>query len=218
MRLVSKGVLSALWGFFRREAAPRASDILWTQDTLLAVAIGIIFAAWGPGHLTRAPKASDLATAFVAYAAIALGFCVGGMTVALTLPDRDFVTKLAGVELKNRSGNALSGLLFVFTWTAVVHWAAIAAMLLFMLIDGGNAQSFVAGAGVRRRIFDGGIAALCSYALLQFLITVLTLAHVASLYISALKGASRAATMDEPDRATENGGSKQPEVPPGMAK
>ncbi len=186
-RLFTSGLLKALWGFSRRDVRPRLAEIISTQDFGVAIIAGVAMAWAGPKYLTGAPKAADLATGFIAYAAIALGFCVGGMTIALTLPDREFVKKLAKLQLDTKAGNGLSGLLFVFTWTAVIHWLAIVTLLVTLLFDGANTKSFLAGPTLPKRVIVGTITTLCTYALLQFLITVLTLAHVGLHYIHELR-------------------------------
>lgn len=186
-RVFTKGLLTAFVGFWRREIGPRKRDIFLTQDFCLAALLAVAMAYWGPSTLTGAPKAADIATGFIAYASIALGFCVGGMTIALTLPDRAFVEKLAKLEIECKAGNALSGLLFVFTWTAVIHWLAIFSLLVALVFAGGDPRTFVADHGFARRIVIGAVTFLCTYALLRFLITVLTLAHVGLHYINELR-------------------------------
>ena len=186
-RVFRKGLFTAFAGFWRREVGPRKRDIFLTQDFSFAVLLAVAMAWWGPSTLTGAPKAADFATGFIAYAAIALGFCVGGMTIALTLPDRAFVEKLAKLEIEGKAGNALSGLLFVFTWTAVIHWLAIVSLIVALVFDGGDPRTFVADHGVGRRVIIGAVSFLCAYALLRFLITVLTLAHVGLHYINQLR-------------------------------
>jgi hypothetical protein len=57
----------------------------------------------------------DVTTGLIAYAAIALGFCVAGLTISLTLPDRDFASQLAFCKEKGEPTNAYSDLLFVFS-------------------------------------------------------------------------------------------------------
>jgi len=195
---LARGVLTALVSFCRRDVLPRIGEIVLTQDFAISALLGLALAAWGPSRLTGAPRLADFAMGFLAYAAIALGFCVAGMTIALTLPDRSFLERLANLEIKSRAGNALTSLLFVFTWTAVVHWAAIVAVLMALTLDGGSSQGFAANGTPGRRVVMGLIAFVCSYALLQFLITVLTLAHVARHFVSGLH--SPAATS--PSRET----------------
>jgi hypothetical protein len=183
----TSGVVTAFIGFWRRDLSPRLAEIVLTQDFALATSAGCLLAVWGPSVLTGAPRLTDFAMGFLAYAAIALGFCVAGMTIAMTLPDRSFVEKLAKLEIQGRAGNALSSLYFVFTWTALVHWSAIVCLLLALAMNGGASQSFVSERTPGRRLIVGVVGFVCIYALLQFLITMLTLAHVGSHFVSGLR-------------------------------
>lgn len=186
-RFFKNGLLGAFAGFCRREIVPRYKDILFTDDFILAAALAVGIGWFGHRWLSGAPKSADLAVAFLAYAAIALGFCVGGMTIALTLPDRAFTEKLAKFEIDGKTGNALSGLLFVFTLTAVVHWIAICWLVGVLVFDGGDGRSFVTDPSITHRVMIGVTTFLCAYGLFRFLITVLTLAHVGRLYINQLR-------------------------------
>ena len=91
------------------------------------------------------------------------------------------------MEIEGKAGNALSGLLFVFTWTAVVHWLAIVSLIVALVFDGGDPRTFVADRSITLRVIIGSVSFLCTYALLRFLITVLTLAHVGLHYINQLR-------------------------------
>jgi len=198
-KAVTSGVLTALASFCRRDVVPRITEIVLTQDFVISLSLGVALAVWGPSHLTGAPRLADFAMGYLAYAAIALGFCVAGMTITLTLPDRPFLEKLAKLEIKGRAGNGLTSLLFVFSWTAVLHWAAIVALLLALTLDGGSTQAFAANVTLSRRVLIAAISFVCGYALLEFLITVLTLTHVARHFVSGLRLAGGA--LDPPSAA-----------------
>lgn len=191
MRFLRSGIVNVFYGFLRREVRPRAREIVLTQDFVIAALLGISLAIWGPEHLINAAKITDLASVIVSYGAIAIGFCIGGLTIALTLPDRDFTQRLADLSLPSKEGNALASLLFVFSWTAVVHWFAVGLMLIVLLLSGRNEQSFIYGLGGWRRIVSGVVAFACIYALFQFVITVLTLARVGRIYIDKLRADPR---------------------------
>ena len=186
-KAVTSGVITAFGSFCRRDVLPRIGDIVVTQDFVMSLLFGLALAIWGPSRLTGAPRLADFAMGFLAYAAIALGFCVAAMTITLTLPDRPFLEKLAKLEIRARAGNALTSLLFVFTWTAVLHWVAIVVLLLALTLDGGSTRGFAANTSIPGRVLLAAISFICSYALLQFLITVLTLAHVARHFVSGLR-------------------------------
>lgn len=184
---LTNGVIKVACRFLRSAVLPRAREIVFTQDTLLALGTGTAAFLASARVFGHAAKLSDLTIGFVGYAAIALGFCVGGITIALTLPDRDFVERLATLEVKNKEGNALSSLLFVFVWTAFVHWCSIALALLFLLFFGHIEATELVDKGLTPRVFLGVATAIATYTLLQFLITTLTLWQVGSLYIGKVR-------------------------------
>jgi hypothetical protein len=199
MAFLSRGIINVFFGFFRRELRPRMREIVFTQDFVLASLLAVSLSIWGPDHLNNAAKISDLASIIVSYGAIAIGFCIGGLTIALTLPDRDFTQRLAELSLPSKEGNALSSLLFVFSWTAVVHWFAVAVMLMVLLLDGKNDQAFLHGLAGWHRPIVAVVSFACIYALFQFVITVLTLARVGGVYIEKLRSDLRA-NPDQTDR------------------
>jgi hypothetical protein len=80
--------------YVRREAFPRRVEILRGGEFWIAAIAGIIVALLAP-HFASDTKLGDALTIVLAYAAIAFGFSVAGLTVALTLPDAEFVRELA---------------------------------------------------------------------------------------------------------------------------
>lgn len=190
-RLLSEGVLRTVFRFLRSAARPRWKEIILTQETLIAVAVGVLAYKESVTIFSHSAKLSDLTIGFVGYAAIALGFCVGGVTIALTLPE-SFVSKLAKLEISEKEGNALSDLLFVFIWTAFVHWVSIVTALLLLLFFGHIEATDLVNAGVLPRVFLACTVSLAAYTLTQFLITTLTLWQVGNHYVRELRKGSRA--------------------------
>lgn len=186
-RCIKDGVVKVTFRFVRTAVLPRMNEIVFTQDVLLSLVIGIAAFFASARVFGHAAKLSDLTIGFVGYAAIALGFCVGGITIALTLPDRDFMGRLATLEVEKKEGDALSSLLFVFVWTAFIHWCSIAIALLFLLFFGHIEATELVNRGLTPRICLAVGTSIASYTLLQFLITTLTLWQVGSLYIGKLK-------------------------------
>jgi len=184
---LKSGVLKVGFRFLRTAIFPRITEIIFTQETLLSITIGIAAFFASSRVFAHAAKLSDLTIGFVGYAAIALGFCVAGITIALTLPDRDFMQRLATLRIPEKEGDALASLLFVFVWTAFVHWCSIAIALIFLLLFGHIEATDLVDKGRLPRILLGAGASIAAYTLLQFLITTLTLWQVGSLYIDKLK-------------------------------
>lgn len=184
--LLQTGIIRALAGYAKREVVPRLGELVWSQHTVIAVAVGATL-AWFAPSITGAPRVSEIAVGFLGYAAIALGFCVAGITISLTLPDRDFLERLSKHSVPGREGDALSSLLFVFTWTGVVHWACVVNLIVVLLLDGGNQRPFTQEATPWRLVWIGVTSGLCAYALETFLVTVLTLGHVGRTFIEELR-------------------------------
>jgi hypothetical protein len=185
--LLRTGIIRALAGYVKREVVPRLGELVWSQHAAVAAAVGAAV-AWCAPSITGAPKVSDIALGFLGYAAIALGFCVAGITISLTLPDREFLERLSKHSVPGKTGNALSALLFVFTWTGVVHWACVVNLIAVLLLDGGNQRPFTQDTTRWRLIWIAVTSGLCTYALETFLITVLTLGHVGRTFIDELRG------------------------------
>lgn len=185
--LFRSGVLRVLWSFFNKAVKRRAPEIFFTQEALISSILGIGLGFWGHSLFRDSAKPLDVGVGFIAYAAIALGFCVGGMTIVLTFPDREFVVKLATLSIRQKEGDALSSLLFVFSWTALVHWFAIVFVLAAVLLHGHGERGLLEVTVLGDRAQVASLVAVCSYALLQFLITVLTLWQVGAVYIAELR-------------------------------
>jgi hypothetical protein len=143
--------------------------------------------------LPGSTKLGEVLTIVLAYAAIAFGFSVAGLTVALTLPDAAFVHELATrkptgklAEL-TRKPNAYSDLLFVYSWTAAWHWVVLVLGFGELAIYGAGRR--VAGSGIppATQILDGLLVLATAYAVLQFLVTLITLSQVGNRYIERLK-------------------------------
>lgn len=185
--LFCSGFLRVCYRFLRFGVLRHASDIFLTQETLIAISLaGLVYMA-APIFGGRSGKLTDLALGFLGYAAIALGFCVGATTVALTFPDRDFLSKLATSQRKDKPGDALSGLLLVFSWTAIVHWIAIIYVAALLLFFGHREAPFLEVTSVKWRLVASGTCALCAYSLMQFLITVLSLWQAGTAFASDIR-------------------------------
>jgi hypothetical protein len=168
------------------EGIPRWQNILLTPETFIAIAVVVIFLEYGGKLFETSPKIGDLTTGLIAYASIALGFCVAGLTISLTLPDRDFASHLATLKRPGESTNSYSDLLFVFSWTAIAHWGAIILLFAVILFTESNSALLPVGHSKCRTVAVAFIAGMCTYCLCQFLITLITLSQVGAVYIRHL--------------------------------
>src|ERR1700677_2670567 len=179
-------MVKPLFQYFRDDGLPRLRQIVVSPESLIAVLVAGAFLRWGDKFFSHQPKIGDLTTGLIAYASIALGFCVAGLTISLTLPDRDFATKLACLKEKDEPTNAYSDLLFVFSWTAMAHWCALIVLFALTLCAESTSSLLPAGQSHLRGWIVSLIACICAYCLCQFLITLITLSQVGNIYIRHL--------------------------------
>lgn len=179
-------MVKPLFQYFRDEGLPRLRQIVVSPESLIAVLVAGSFLKWGDRFFSQSPKIGDLATGLIAYAAIALGFCVAGLTISLTLPDQDFAAKLACLKDDGESTNAYSDLLFVFSWTAIAHWVALIVLFGLTLFAESASPLLPVGHSHLRSWIVCLIACICTYCLIQFLITLITLSQVGNIYIKHL--------------------------------
>lgn len=180
-------MIKACQKYISREVLPRWKSILIASDFWIAVIIGIVVGSYGDHISLGSSKIAGGAVAILTYAAIALGFCLAGLTLTLTLPNADFVKRLAATKLPNSKTNSYSNLIFVFSWTAILHWLIVVISVLALVFFDADAQLLLNSATTLWRIITGSIFFCVSYALFQFLITLITLSQVGSVYIKHLE-------------------------------
>jgi hypothetical protein len=197
-------VLVALWSYLREQVWPRRRELATGSQPWLAVAIAVAFAAWGSHGGLGESKLRDVVPAVLAYGAIGFGFALAGLTIAITIPDAGFTKRLATQtpppddpqlsavrrrrrnRMRQRNANAYSDLLFVFSWTAFVHWLTLIGSIAMVACYGLDHQFVPKGSCVSRTV-AGGLIGLLAYSVMQFLVTVLTLSGLGGAYISALR-------------------------------
>jgi hypothetical protein len=168
------------------EGVPRWRNIIIQPETGISILVCGLFIRYGDGSFDKSPKIGDLTTGLIAYASIALGFCIAGLTISLTLPDRDFATTLALRKQPGECTNSYSDLLFVFSWTAICHWFAVLILFAVILLTDSGSVLLPPGHTRVRSWLVALIAGLCTYCLCQFFITLVTLSQVGSVYIKHL--------------------------------
>ena len=175
-----------LRSYLSDEAKPRIRKIIGGSELWIALACGILIGGWGDRFVGTDLKVGDIVSSLLAYSAIALGFCLSGLIIALTLPDREFAKLLATHRASASSPNSYSNLMFVFSWTAIAHWVEVLGVLALLVFRGTEAQVFPLLSNWHHRLVIGAVGFVASYALFQFLIAVITLSMVGRLYIDRL--------------------------------
>src|SRR5205814_1101414 len=95
-----------------------------------------------------------------------------------------FVDMLWNTRPKKKKHDAYSELIFVFSWTAFVHWIVVCMSVVLVLIVDPQQQAFTIQ---RYRLRSGIVTGLSIYAFLQFLVTLITLAQVGATYLKHLQ-------------------------------
>jgi hypothetical protein len=179
-------MIKSLLLYLREETFPRTAEIFKGSELWIAIAVGVVSGRWGYLVIPETTEVSDVGLALLTYAAIALGFCLAGLTLVLTLPHQEFITRLANSRPKKSKHDSYSNLLFVFTWTSIVHWILIIVCVVVLVLAGSN-QPILPIGSLRHWIMTGVMAGLATYCLLQFLITLFTLSQVGRLHIVSLQ-------------------------------
>jgi hypothetical protein len=178
-------MLKPLGRYLKDEGFPRWRDICFNWETFLSLAVLVGFLFVGNKFFAEYPKIGDLTTGLIAYCAIALGFCVAGLTISLTIPDRSFAVWMAR-HTSNGRKSSYSDLLFVFSWTAVVHWVSLLCLFGVVLFADSSKALMVRPHGSVRLWIAAIITSICFYCLCQFLITLITLSQVGAVYLGFL--------------------------------
>lgn len=177
-------MINSLSVYLWREVLPRKKGIVVSGDFFLALIGGIASGYWGASFVPSTTTVGSLAIALLTYAAIALGFTLAGLTLVLTLPNESFVKLLCFSIPPKRNHDSYSDLLFIFSWTAVLHWLILLVSIGMLLFVNPQEPAFPFE---RHRVVSGLATGLTVYGLLQFLVTLITLAHVGATYIKHLR-------------------------------
>jgi hypothetical protein len=180
-------VIRAISHYLREETLPRTRSIVLSTDFVLAVVLGVVVVRWGDSLNLADVKVGDIVSALLTYAAIAFGFCLSGLTVALTLPSDTFVKYLATSIPPKGKFDAYSDLMFVFSWTAMIHWIDVVALVGILILAGSDSKVLPANATLVRKVVVGGLTFFVVYGVFQFMLTLVTLSQVGRVYIRQLK-------------------------------
>lgn len=176
-------MLKSLCRYVVEEVKPRTYDFFGT-DLCLAVTVGCIFGFWGNCILpVNVTKNSEVSTALLTYAALALGFSLAGLTLVLTIPSKALLKAMADDPPPGVKHTAYSDLVFIFSWTALIHWIIVMGSL-FLLLLAGTQPLWIHSPSVKFRILAGCISAVSAYGLFQFLIVLLSLYHLAQVNLA----------------------------------
>lgn len=175
-------MIRAISHYVRDEAAPRIRKIIFSTEFFVAIALGILAAKWGDSANLADVKIGDVVATLLTYSAIAFGFCLSGLTVALTLPNDTFVRYLAKLKPNAKTFDAYSDLMFVFSWTALIHWIDVVALVVVLILAGANQKVLPPTASSTQKTVVGALTFFITYGIFQFMLTLITLAQVGRVY------------------------------------
>jgi hypothetical protein len=176
-------MIKSLYQYVSEEVLTRARDIVFGADFWGAALIGFVLGRWGSTIIPESTSVSSIGVALLTYSAIALGFCLAGLTLVLTLPNEGFMRRLGTSRPPKKKHDAYSDLLFIFSWTAIVHWIILVVSLALLVLAGSQASAFQPG---RHRLSSGLVAGVSCYGLFEFLLTLITLSQLGKSHIRSL--------------------------------
>lgn len=171
-----------LW-LLRGQIAPRLGQLLWQWAAGGAAAMaGLV--TWRASALPFGRLAIiDVANGALTFASISTGACISALVLSLGLPGGDRLRRWARAPGSVAGKSALSDLVFVLVWAALVQVALIAACAAAGIL-GGDLE--VAPKGMSPSHGLGLFAALAVffYALFELVIVVQTLVQVGVVMIA----------------------------------
>jgi hypothetical protein len=185
-------MIGAIFQYLWDEASPRFLKIVGSSDFILAVLLGGAMGLWGHRLGLADAKIVDVTTALLTYSSIAFGFCLSGLTLALVLPDKDFACHLAISHVEKDAPSAYSNLMFIFSWTALIHWFDIVAAIAVFAFFGSDQKVLPANASCIRHVAIGFLTFLSIYGVCRFLVALITLSQVGRLYVARLAAVTKA--------------------------
>lgn len=187
-------MFSAIRQYAFQEVLPRIGRIVFTTHWVGSAVLGYATLRHAHQWTIATSRVMDLETLILAYAAIVFGASAAGMALVLTFPNDDFVQILMREKLPGQTDSAYSDLLFVFSWTAIMHWVLMVLGVGLILVRGSERQLLNEWDGTGYRLLVAALFSVTTYAVCQFLLTVITLAQVGRVYEQSKLRLSRKTT------------------------
>lgn len=191
-------MIGDVYSYSRKVVRPQLKSIVSSSEFWIAIVIGVIAGLCGGRTIPTTTTTSNVAVAFLTYASIALGFSLAGLTLTLTLPNDGFVRLLATTTSEHRTTDSYTNLLFVFSWTAVIHWVLVVVMVVLVLFVKPDQPAFEDS----HQLQTGLVSGLSAYCLFQFLLTLIALAQVGGVYTGHIQ--KKFKTETEQQESTSN--------------
>ena len=171
-------MFDSIWFFARRQLAPRWKRVLGTSHPFAALILGLGGANF-PAFQENSARVSEFAGALLTYNTVVIGFCVTAMAICFTFSKR-FSTILSKISDNDTGFSAFEDLIFVFSWTSIVHISSL-VLILSIYLSGGSVEI--------KYYFNGNFTwlkfigiSVQSYAIAQFLVTAIVVHQAAILH------------------------------------
>lgn len=164
--------------YVRRDVFPRYHRILFTAHPWLS-AVASLFATSGSVNIAKDLKFFDVAGALLTYNTVVIGFCVSAMAICFTFSKR-FSSILCKKKDEESGFSAYQDLIFVFSWTAMVHMIASSIIIYYYFAFGNFLFSEIIEDGFNLYIFF--ILFFQIYCFFQFFVTIITVHQAANVY------------------------------------
>lgn len=184
-------MLGSLLLYLKWEVKPRFLRILFSFPTVAAIVVAGIIVFRGDCIAFGTVKLGEIMTGLLAYAAVSFGFSIAALSLILAIPHGEFAVWLAArneSHSKNENNSErYDDLLFVYSWTAVLHWLLLLTVIVLVVAFGGDYQALPLPAVTSHRIPTAWLAFITTFGLLQFLTALLTLALFGRVYVMFLR-------------------------------
>lgn len=171
-------MIDSLISYIRKDVFPRYHRILFTSHPWLAASVAL-GAAKGYFPISEDLKYFAISSSLLTYNTVVIGFCVSAVAICFTFSKR-FSSILCKIKDHDSGFSSYQDLVFVFSWTAMVHMCA-SVVIIYLYFSHGD---FSLSAEV-----DGGFSFVVLillmveiYCFLQFFVTIITVHQVANVY------------------------------------
>jgi hypothetical protein len=182
-------MLDALLPYLGQVLTRHTRRIFATTHPYLALSVPLFVIPWFGDDLgLSALKIGDTITASATYNTVIFGFCAAATALVLAIPNERF---LQFISTRAGSTTPFRDIIFVFSWTGVVHWIAFALSLLCLVFYGNDAIIKITSSTSHEYKLFMIYATAQIYAFLQFLVTMIAVYEVGDLYGKFLQTQNR---------------------------
>jgi hypothetical protein len=184
-------MIESLYHYIRKYVSPQARRILFDTQPLISILLGTLL--YFHRDLLERVTAYEVFYQLVSYNFMAFGFTIAALTIVFAVPNQRFVDFMfdASEHFPHRGVGPWEDALFVMSWNGVVHFLSLASSLLGMALSfdfskDHSPKIFLLPDNTNAFVYSVFIA-LQSYALMQFLVTLLSVYFFCISYIRHLR-------------------------------